>query len=470
MYRQVELTDLVIPEFGLPTVQPIIPAKLYRERLSRLAIRAQSEGYDVFVVYGDREHFPNIAYLTGYDPRFEESYLVIDLERYGERKPLLLVGNEGIGYANISPIKDDFEIVLYQSLSLLGQPRGESRSLDDILRYGGIETGKQVGVAGWKYFTAADTTTPREWLEIPSYMVDTLRRLTGSTGGVRNAGYLFMDANDGLRAKNEVEQLAAFEFSETFASQSVRNVLFGVKPGMTELEAGELMRLNGLALSTHVFLASGERAFLGMASPSLNRIQQGDPFTACCAPWGGLTSRAGFIVENAGQLPADIQDYVEKVVAPYFQAIVAWYEHIGIGVTGGELYQIIHERIGDPFFGVKLNPGHLIHLDEWVNSPVYKDSTERLQSGMALQVDVIPATGTRYYTSNIEDGIALADEELRAAFEKQYPEAWGRIQARRAFMQNALGITLKPEVLPFSNIPAYLPPFVLSPHRAMRAL
>ena len=44
-----------------------------------------------------------------------------------------------------------------------------------------------------------------------------------------------------------------------------------------------------------------------------------------------------------------------------------------------------------------------------------------------------------------------------------------RIQARRAFMQDMLGIRLKPEVLPFSNIPGYLPPFLLSPGRAMTA-
>lgn len=42
------------------------------------------------------------------------------------------------------------------------------------------------------------------------------------------------------------------------------------------------------------------------------------------------------------------------------------------------------------------------------------------------------------------------------------------IERRRAFMRNALGINLKPEVLPFSNVPAYLPPFWLSPQRAMR--
>jgi hypothetical protein len=87
---------------------------------------------------------------------------------------------------------------------------------------------------------------------------------------------------------------------------------------------------------------------------------------------------------------------------------------------------------------------------------------------MAIQVDVIPATGTPYFTTNIEDGIALADEELRAEFAERYPEAWGRIMARRTFMEDELGIALKPEVLPFSNIPAYLPPYLLAPNRAMR--
>jgi hypothetical protein len=88
---------------------------------------------------------------------------------------------------------------------------------------------------------------------------------------------------------------------------------------------------------------------------------------------------------------------------------------------------------------------------------------------MAIQVDVIPATNTPYFTTNIEDGIALADEALRSDFARKYPEAWGRIQQRRAFMRDILGIQLKPEVLPFSNMPAYLPPFWLSPRLALRA-
>jgi hypothetical protein len=131
------------------------------------------------------------------------------------------------------------------------------------------------------------------------------------------------------------------------------------------------------------------------------------------------------------------------------------------------LWQAVHDRIGDPFFGVSLNPGHLIHIDEWMHSPVFAGSEIPLASGMALQVDIIPATGTPYFTSNIEDGIALADEALREEIAASYPEAWARIGARRAFMTEVLGIQLKPEVLPFSNIPAFLPPFWLARDKAM---
>ena len=94
-------------------------------------------------------------------------------------------------------------------------------------------------------------------------------------------------------------------------------------------------------------------------------------------------------------------------------------------------------------------------------------STIELRSGMALQVDVIPATGTAYFMTNIEDGVALADRSLRDLFASRYPDAWSRIQARRQFMDDALGIALHPDVLPFSNIPAYLAPFLLRPDRAM---
>jgi len=461
-----ELAAVDLPEFGMPDEKPTLDADAYRRRLSRLRERAREE-YDAFVVYADREHFANLAYLTGYDPRFEEALLVVDPT--DESDPVLLVGNEGEGYAQTSPVRDDLEVAVFQSFSLLGQDRDESDSLTTILRNAGIDRSADVGVAGWKHFTETEFDDPETVLEIPAYIARTLRDLVGDGGTVRNANDVLMDSDGGMRAvTTEVDQLAYFEFAAAHTSQAVRDVLFGVQPGMTEFEAVELMGVNGIPQSCHLMLSAGEQAQYGLPSPSSRTIRRGDPFTTAYGLWGALNSRAGFVVEDADGLPDGIEDYVDRLVKPYFEAVVAWYERVGIGVAGGELYDAIHDRIGDPFFGVELNPGHLIHLDEWVDSPVYEGSTEPLRSGMAVQVDVIPATGTDYFMTNIEDGILLADEELRTEFASQYPGAWERIQRRREFMTDSLGIDLGADVLPLSNIPAYLPPYLLSPGRAMR--
>jgi hypothetical protein len=228
-----------------------------------------------------------------------------------------------------------------------------------------------------------------------------------------------------------------------------------------------MLEWTGAPLSCHLMLTAGPRATFGLLSPGDRPIERGDRFTVAFGIWGALNCRAGFVVEDASELPAGIADYVERLVGPYFEAIAEWYGALRIGQTGAALHEIISRRLGDPFFGIFLNPGHQLHLDEWVNSPISSGSTIQLRSGMAFQVDVIPATGTDYFTTNIEDGIALADEGLRDELATRFPDAWARIQARRRFMGEALGIELHPDVLPFSNIPAYLPPFLLRPDRAM---
>ncbi|MBI5668382.1 MAG: aminopeptidase P family N-terminal domain-containing protein [Chloroflexi bacterium] len=459
---RVELTPIDLPEFGLPTVQPTVSGDIYANRIATARERAAAVNLDALVVYGDREHFANLAYLTGYDPRFEEALLILA----PGNEPTLVIGLEGWGYAELSPAP--IRRVLYRSFSLMGMPRAGNPSLAEIFRNAGIRSGQRIGLIGWKYFDRRETASPQTWIEVPAFITDVLREVSGDASNVVNATSILMNATDGLRIINEVDQLAAFEFAATWASQAVRNVLFSVQPGMTELELSQRMNLPALPLAVHTMLSAGPRAAYGLPSPSMRVIQRGEYLTTAVGLWGALTSRAGFLVGGTEELPAAIRDYVDKLVAPYFATAAAWYETVGIGVTGGELYRLVHERIGDPFFGVALNPGHYIHLDEWVNSPVFEGSEIPLRSGMALQIDIIPATGTPYISTNIEDGIALADEALRAEFEQKYPEAWGRIQARRRFMQDVLGICLKPEVLPFSNIPAYLVPYLLNPRLALR--
>ncbi|MGI9422807.1 MAG: aminopeptidase P family N-terminal domain-containing protein, partial [Hyphomicrobiaceae bacterium] len=211
--------------------------------------------------------------------------------------------------------------------------------------------------------------------------------------------------------------------------------------------------------------SSGPRTKLGLASPSDRIIAVGEPMQVAVGFWGALTCRAGWIASDEKDLPQAVGDYVERLAGPYFDCAAEWYEMVGIGVSGGAIDAMVKSRLGDPFFGVALNPGHLIHLDEWMNTPIFPGSTETLRSGQAIQLDIIPATGTDYATANVEDGIALLDKPGRDAFRDKYPEAWLRIESRRAFLAETLGIRLKPEVLPFSNLAGCLAPFLLAPER-----
>ncbi|MFL5719299.1 MAG: M24 family metallopeptidase [Chloroflexota bacterium] len=453
--RRAHLATIGLPDLGMPDVMPELPAALYPQRLAALRERASAHGYDRLVVYADREHSANLSWLSGFDPRFEEAVLIVGPD--GE--PLVLTGNECYGMAGAAPLPMRRE--RFQDLSLPGQPRDRSRPLGEIFGDEGIGQGSRVGVIGWKPYDR------RDLIDLPAFIVDELRRLTGPTGLVENAVDVLIDPADGLRVINEVEQLAMLEAAACRTSNGIRRLLEGLRPGMTEREAVRLLEWDGAPLSCHLMLTAGPRATFGLLSPGDRRIERGDRFTVAFGIWGALNCRAGFVVEDADGLPPGIQDYVDKLVGPYFEAVAEWYGALHVGQTGGALFEIVERHLGDSFFGIFLNPGHQIGLDEWVNSPIARGSAVELRSGMAFQVDIIPATGTDYFTTNIEDGVALADEDLRAAFAAAYPDAWARIEARRGFMAESLGIDLHPDVLPLSNLPAYLPPFQLRPDRAM---
>jgi hypothetical protein len=160
-------------------------------------------------------------------------------------------------------------------------------------------------------------------------------------------------------------------------------------------------------------------------------------------------------------LPPPARDYVANFAGPYFEALAEWFGLLRPGTPGGKLERLIAEKLPFEKFGIFLNPGHLIHLDEWVSSPIYRDSDVPLHSGMVLQVDVIP-TSLVYFSTRMEDGVALADADLRGRLAAQYPGCYERCQKRRNFMRDVLGIELPDEVLPLSNIPAIVPPFFLA--------
>ncbi len=279
-----------------------------------------------------------------------------------------------------------------------------------------------------------------------------------------NANALLMHSVTGLRATNEIAQIAQFEFGAVACSEAIKRLIRNVRPGLSGFEAAQQMQLGVLPHSCHTMFSSGSE-LVGLNSPTGRRLQKGDPMTTAVGYWGGLSSRMGWLVEDASELPATARDYVERLAGPYFLCAAEWYETIGIGVTGGALDALVRKHLDNPFFKLVLNPGHLIHIDEWMNTPVYPGSREAFASGQCVQVDIIPAAGPPYQGANIEDGIALLDEWGRDQLRDEFPDVWGRIEARLAFMADVLGIHPKPEVLPLSNLAGAMPPFWLSPDR-----
>jgi hypothetical protein len=436
---------------------PDIPTGMYRNRLAALRERIRNADLDFIVVYADREHCGNLAYLTGFDPRFEEALLVIS--RDGNRT--LLFGNECAGYL---PDMEGLEIapVLFQEFSLMGQPRSASKSLRSAFSELGIRSGSKVGCAGWKYFGDGLIENPTYAIEIPAYLVDLLREMTTSKENVWNANAILMDPESGLRSINEPEQIAWFEYAASLTAQGIMNVLLSLQPGVSEDELEHLMDSKGLPLSCHRMVSFGEKTKRGLSSASGNKASLGDAFTTAFGVNGSLASRAGYVAKDANDLPTAIRDFYPKMASNYYDVIVKWYETIAVGATAGDVFDAVDAVRNPERFDFALNPGHQIHLDEWMNSPFKAGSRAVLKSGMALQADIIPVSKGPWCFINDEDGVVLADSGLRATLKAKFPDAWERIEARRAFMKDTLGIGIDDSVLPLSDCQAVLAPFGLS--------
>ena len=63
--------------------------------------------------------------------------------------------------------------------------------------------------------------------------------------------------------------------------------------------------------------------------------------------------------------------------------------------------------------------------------------------------------------------VAIADDNLRKELEEKYPDTWNRMQVRRKYLKEELGLNLKEEILPMSDILGYLRPLLLNKEYAL---
>ena len=447
---------------NLPALAPIkhiprITKDDYEKRIGSLLRLMSERDFTHLVVYGDREHFSNLHFLTGYDPRFEESVLILGKDQ----EPVLLVGNEGFDYSRITPLKIKRE--LFQTFSLPGQPRNKSKSLDEILKSAGIMNKGKVGLIGWKYFTPIETGTPSQWIDLPHYLVAAVQSIAVE-GQVENATDLMIHPGYGLRVRLDAKELVLQEVASARMAAKVADVIRGLRPGISEAEAAANLLLGGEPLCMHPIVSFGaENVLLGLASPSRDRrLENGDVMTIGAGYWRSLTARTGLYVQGRKGIPASLDGIVQKFYMPYFRALATWYESLSIGASGGNIFAEFKSAFGGDLakYGVGLNPGHLIHTDEWTNSIFFEGSPHLLSSGMAVQCDIIAFPGPPYVGVHVEDGLIVADTSLRAEIQEIAPDCWGRICVRRRFMRDVLGLNLAEEILPVSDLQAMLFPYL----------
>jgi len=440
------------PDFGMPEVPPEVSLVECRVRLAAVRDAMAARGQAALVVYGDREHAANLQWLTGFDPRFEESVLVVTA---GDA--LLLAGNECLPYTGISPLVASGEITagLCASLSLPSQPR-RGRRLGDWLAEA-VPSGAAVGMVGWKWFGAGEVDNPSHALSVPSFIVDPVRAVAGS---VVDATDLFMHPSHGLRARVGAEDIARLEFANQLAAKALTRMVFAFREGMTDFDAYRAAGVGGLPMGCHSTFATGARADQGLSGPTGQILRRGQPVSFNICHWGSNICRSAWLASGPGDLPIAARDYLEAFAGPYVAAMSDWCALMRPGVAGGEVWAAMQAALPHDTFGLFLNPGHLIGLEEWMSSPIYEGSVEPLASGMALQMDVIPSHPV-YGSTRMEDGYVIADAALRADLAARFPAVAARCAARAAFMRDAIGMDVPDGLLPLADTCGIVAPWLL---------
>lgn len=449
-----DLIRITWPDNGTPDVPPAFSLAEAQARLAALRQAAGRRGLDAVVVYGDREHAANLHWLTGFDPRFEEAVMVIT-----PSDALLIAGNECLPYTGISPLVAAglLRTAHCASLSLPSQPRG-TRRLKDLLAEA-LPPGATFGAIGWKWFGADEVDDPATALDVPAFLADPLRQIGAR---VENATDLLMHPTHGLRARVDATEIARLEFSNHMAAAALRRMVFAFREGMSDFAAFEAARVGGLPLGCHPTFATGARAFQGLSGPTGEHLTLGLPLGFNICHWGSNICRTGWVARTAADLPAAAADYVQVYVQPYMRAMSAWCAMMRPGTRGGDVWARMQAMLPHDLFGVTLNPGHLIGLDEWMSSPIYEGSDEPLASGMAMQMDVIPGHPV-YGSTRMEDGYVIADAALRADLVRQFPEVAARCEARARFMREVIGMEVPDSLLPLADTCGIVAPYLLDP-------
>lgn len=428
-----------------------------RSRYLKVKNRMIEKKIDTLIIYADLEHGNNFEYLTGFLPRFEEALLILHVNGTN----FMVMGNENLNKVPFSRIPAT--AIHAPHFSLPNQPMDTCDTLHTILLKAKLETGSSVGIVGWKKFTSS-LEDNQMLFDIPSYIVDEIKHIV-KDGTVENAIDIFI-GEYGARCTNNVNEIEHYEFGASLASDCMLDAMNHIDIGVQEIELGSHLEAYGQKNSVVTIASTGKRFVNANLYPRDTLVTLGDPISLTVGYKGGLSSRVGYALQDETQLPQGTQDYLDVIVKPYYGAIVAWLKHVHCGCTGNDVYTLIEDVLPQKTYHWHLCPGHLTADEEWMSSPIYKNSKEHLESGMLFQIDIIPSI-PGYAGTSAESTICLANEDLQKTIQTEAPGLWKRIQARKNYLEQVLHIKIHPDILPMCSTVAYLRPFLLEKGKAM---
>lgn len=456
--RKIELKSVKEPVKDELNGPVFLSDETIEKRRKKVLSNMIKAGLDKLVIYGDVEHGSNFEYLVGYFTRFEEALLIID--KSGEMT--LLLGNENLNKSAKSRVEIS-KTIHVSIFSLPNQPDRKDYTFNELLKEAGLDEGQRVGVVGWKNFTSTLEDT-KHMFDVPYFIVKNIIDIVGNEKLVTNECSIFIGEH-GARCTNNANEIAHYEYYASLASDCMLDAMNAVKEGVNELVLGDKLIRFGQHTSVVTIASSGPRFIKGNMFPRDNIVKIGESISLTNGYRGGSSSRCGIAINNESQLPLGQEDYLDRVAKPYFNAYVAWLENIKCGMIGSELFDLIERELPRAQYGWSLSPGHLIGEEEWMASPIFEKSQEKLVSGMIFQIDIIPSVKD-YNGVSAESTVLLADEVLKTEIEEQYPDMYHRMMARREYLINELGINLSDNIMPMCSTVAYLRPFMLDHERA----
>lgn len=431
---------------------------VYEKRIELLLSRMKERDLDFVVIYGDREHFANIEYFTRYDCRFEEGLFIL---RYDGKK-FIVVGNEGMDYSYTIPV--EVERIMYRYFSLQGQPRHGVQKLREIYKSLKMELGSKVGIVGFKYFTGECVEDQLHSYDVPAYIMNEIFAVAGEEN-VINFTEEITGVPNGIRMRLYTAQEAAyFEYQAVKTANVMRRLLKAAKPGMSETQIARYAEADLTPTQMYsVIKVCPESLKLGLRSPQEDCIlEEGEAMGLCYSLRGSLCCKSGIAASSSETIVPRLQNSIETFFKPHWDAVASWLETVCVGATGNDLYHAVMDKIGTPEFGVTLNPGHYIGMDEWTNSCSADGDMTPILSGVTIQSDIIASNPENVMVAICEDTVLIADAQLRTEIQTEYPDMYTRMKKRQDMIRNLLNVNISDDVLPLSALVGVMFPYMLN--------